>query len=58
MAQYVEYTDGTTTYRDGVRDGAYVIDVELTTTGFDGAESTDEGVTGDWMELTEIKVES
>jgi len=28
-------------YRDGVRDGAYVIDIVLTETGFDGVEDTD-----------------
>lgn len=52
MAQYIEYTDGTDTYRDGVRDGAYVIDVELTATGFDGEEDTD------WKNLEEKKIES
>jgi hypothetical protein len=41
MAQYVEYTDGSTNCRDGVRDNAYVIDIELTATGFDGTEDVD-----------------
>jgi hypothetical protein len=41
MAQFVEYTDGIDTYRDGVRDGAYVIDVALTVTGFAGTEGVD-----------------
>lgn len=39
--QYRIYTDGTTTFRDGVRDGKYVIDKTLTSTGFDGIEDTD-----------------
>lgn len=57
MAQYIEYTDPDTglKVRDGVRDGAYVLDMELTELGFDGVESTDEGVTGDWLEMEEIK---
>jgi hypothetical protein len=41
MAQYVEYSDGVDTYRDGVRGGAYVIDKELTATGFAGTEDVD-----------------
>lgn len=39
--QYQIYTDGTTTYRDGVRDGKYVIDKALTATGFSGTEGID-----------------
>lgn len=39
--QYFEYTDGTTTWRDGVRDGVFVVDKALTATGFAGAENTD-----------------
>ena len=38
---YVEYTDGVDTFRDGSRDTAYVIDKELTVTGFDGVEDLD-----------------
>lgn len=57
--QYVIYTDtnpaNTIKVRDGVRDAAYVIDIELTVLGFDGAESLDEGVTGDWIKKQEIK---
>jgi len=42
MAQYVEYTDGLTTYRDGVRDGKFVLDVELNPDpGFEGTEDID-----------------
>jgi hypothetical protein len=41
MAAFVEYTDGIDTYRDGVRDGAYVIDKALTATGFAGTEGVD-----------------
>ena len=38
--QYRVYTDGVDTFRDGVRDGAYVIDKSLTgdEDGFDLAE--------------------
>ena len=54
MAQYGIYTDGADTYRDGVRDGAYIIDVALTPTGFDGTESSDEGATGDWINLSTL----
>jgi hypothetical protein len=39
--QYQVYTDGAKTYRDGVRDGCYVVDVEITPTGFDGIEGID-----------------
>lgn len=49
MAQYLEYTDDSDTFRDGVRDGAYVVDVELTATGFDGTEDVD------WKNLQETK---
>jgi hypothetical protein len=41
MAQYVEYTDGIDTYRDGVRDGAFVRDKALTVTAFAGTEGLD-----------------
>lgn len=41
MAQYVTYTDGTSTFRDGVRNGAYVIDKTITPLGFAGVENTD-----------------
>jgi hypothetical protein len=49
MAQYVIYTDGVTIYRDGVRNGAYVIDVTLTVTGFAGVENVD------WENVYEIQ---
>jgi hypothetical protein len=57
MAQYMEYTDPDTglKVRDGARDGAYVLDMELTVLGFGGVESVDEGLTGDWIEKEEIK---
>lgn len=57
MAQYTIYEDPITgdIYRDGVRDGKFVIDVALTPLGFDGDESTDEGVTGDWLKLKEYE---
>jgi hypothetical protein len=46
--QYIEYTDGVDTYRDGVRNGNWVVDVELTPTGFAGDEDTD------WENIEEI----
>ena len=49
----IEYTDGVNTFRDGSRGGAFVTDVELSATGFSGAETTDEGVTGDWMNISD-----
>ena len=55
MAQYTYYEDPVTgdEYRDGVRDGKFVIDKALTALGFSGTESIDEGVTGDWVMLKE-----
>jgi len=43
MAQYSEYSDPDTglKFRDGVRNGKYVIDKELTVTGFAGTENVD-----------------
>ena len=41
MAQYQIYTNNIVTFRDGVRDGAYVIDKALTPNGFDGIEDID-----------------
>jgi hypothetical protein len=57
MAQYMEYTDPDTglKVRDGARDSAYVLDMELTPLGFAGVESVDEGLTGDWIKKEEIK---
>jgi hypothetical protein len=40
---------GTGVFREGVRDGKYCIDAALTPMGFDGLESTDGGITGDWL---------
>jgi len=34
--QYQEYTDGIDTFRDGVRNGSYVIDKALDPIGFSG----------------------
>ena len=39
--QYVTYTDGISTFRDGVRNGAYVIDKALTPLAFAGVENID-----------------
>jgi hypothetical protein len=44
---YAEYTDGTETWRIGVRDGEMVWDYTITALGFNGVESAD-GITGDW----------
>jgi hypothetical protein len=49
MDQYKEFTKDGSTFRIGVRGGAFVVDVELTATGFDGVENTD------WENLEEIK---
>lgn len=51
--QLVQYTDGNTIFRTGSRDKNFVIDKALTPLGFDGVESIDEGVTGDWMNIDE-----
>lgn len=45
QTQYLLVTDGSTTYRKGVRDGAFVIDIALTALAFGGVEDTD------WMNL-------
>ena len=49
--QYREYVDPVTddVYRDGVRDGKFVVDKALTATGFDGTEDVD------WENITEIE---
>ena len=38
---YATYTDGTTTFRKGVRDHAFVVDVALTALAFSGVEDVD-----------------
>lgn len=57
MAQYTYYEDPITgdEYRDGVRDGKFVIDVVIGPQGWVGSESLDEGVTGDWLNLKEYE---
>jgi hypothetical protein len=47
----INIDSGVSGYRDLVRDGAYVIDVELTETGFDGDENID------WENIVIIKPE-
>jgi hypothetical protein len=54
MAAEQVYTDGVDTFRIQARGGHLCTDMELTATGFDGTESTDEGVTGDWVNLETI----
>lgn len=39
--QYVTYTDGVDTFRQGVRSGYFVLDQTITATGFAGVEDTD-----------------
>ena len=39
--QYRTYTDGIDTFRDGVRDGSYVIDKVIGPLGFAGTEGVD-----------------
>ena len=41
MNQYRVYTDLISTFRAGVRDGFFVIDMALTATGFSGLEDID-----------------
>lgn len=38
-------------FRAIIRDSKFSIDKELTATGFSGDESTDDGVTGDWINI-------
>jgi uncharacterized protein (TIGR02145 family) len=38
---YVTFTDGVTTFRKGVRNGSFVIDLALTPTGFTGTQGID-----------------
>ena len=45
------YTDNVDTFRDGSRGGVYVIDKELTPTGFAGSENTD------WMNIETLDAE-
>jgi hypothetical protein len=47
---------GLTTFRDGIRSDCYVVDQTLTVTGFLGIESTDEGLTGDWINLEKLEI--
>ena len=54
---YQQFIDEITglNYRTGVRNGQLVTDKELTEVGFDGAESVDDGVTGDWINVKTIE---
>jgi hypothetical protein len=54
MADIMELTDGVDTFRFNVRDHQLCTDQELTATGFDGTESDDGGVTGDWVNWEKI----
>jgi hypothetical protein len=38
---YTTYSDGTATYREGIRNGRWIVDKVLTSTGFAGVENTD-----------------
>jgi len=50
--QYRYFTDGTDSFREGVRDGGFVLDKTLTDTGFNGIKGPGDG-TGDWENLEE-----
>lgn len=50
--QTLTWTDGITSFRYQVRSGVLYLDKTLTVTGFTGVESTDDGVTGDWITLS------
>lgn len=43
-------------YRDGTRDGKFVLDETMNGTGFTGSESTDGGITGDWINMETIPI--
>lgn len=38
---YETFSDGSATYRQGIRSGLWVVDKVLTSTGFAGTENTD-----------------
>jgi len=38
---YETFSDGAATYRSGIRNGIWVVDKVLTSTGFAGVENTD-----------------
>ena len=48
--QYRYFTDGTTSFRQGVRNGVFVTDKALTDTGFSGTEDTD------WKEARQTNI--
>jgi hypothetical protein len=54
MADEFIFTDGVDTFRIQARDSKLKTDMALNATGFAGSETTDEGVTGDWMNLESI----
>lgn len=54
MAAEFIFTDGVDTFRIQARDSKLKTDMALNATGFDGTESLDEGVTGDWKNLESI----
>jgi len=47
---YTTFTDGVDIFRDGIRDGFYVVDKTLTPTGFAGDEDTD------WENVVSVEV--
>jgi hypothetical protein len=38
---FTYYSDGTASYREGIRSGRWVVDKVLTSNGFSGVENTD-----------------
>lgn len=55
-SQYIYSTDPISTrkLRIGIRGDSFVVDKELTETGFTGTESDDDGITGDWINISYI----
>ncbi len=51
---YTEYSDGTYFMRKGIRNGTFVVDKELTATGFDGTEGTDWANIAGWVVSEEV----
>jgi hypothetical protein len=54
--QYIYYTDPTTLLkiREGACEDTFVIDAELTDLGFNGTESTNIGISGDWINIEKL----
>jgi len=53
----LEGSADTGVFRDGTRGSSYVVDKTLNATGFNGTESLDEGLTGDWINLVNLNID-